>query len=118
MFMMRILCLQRGGAYKYLSWFTSKPVWYEQLKRKIVTLKSSQGESPFPYLQWAVSHSFADWNVPMSSDTYPLSWEQYGAKASFDMMRRIAPDAPEHKICFPHTWTAAEMFLYLYTFER
>ena len=78
----------------------------------------NQGESFFPYLQWAVSHSFKDMMVPVSSSNYPLSWEMCGAKATFDMMRRIAPDAPGHKICFPHMWTAAEMFLYLYTFER
>ena len=109
-----------GGAYKYLSWFTSKPVWYERIKRRVSMLLSNenQGESFFPYLQWAVSHSFKDMMVPVSSSNYPLSWEMCGAKATFDMMRRIAPDAPGHKICFPHIWTAAEMFLYLYTFER
>lgn len=104
----------------YLSWFTSKPVWYERIKRRVSMLLSNenQGESFFPYLQWAVSHSFKDMMVPVSSRNYPLSWEMCGAKATFDMMRRIAPDAPGHKICFPHTWTAAEIFLYLYTFER
>lgn len=109
-----------GGAYKYLSWFTSKPVWYERIKRRVSMLLSNenQGESFFPYLQWAVSHSFKDMGVPVSSSNYPLSWEVCGAKATFEMMGLVAPDASACKICFPHTWTAAEMFLYLYDFNK
>ena len=77
----------------------------------------SSGKSQFPYLQWAVAHSFRDWEVPMSASLYPLSWEMSGEKASFGKMKIIDADAYKHSICFPHTWTAAEMFLYLYTFS-
>ena len=108
-----------GGVYKYLCWFIREPRFIERCKRLLmnVTGDSPRETSPFPYLQWAVAHSFRDWEVPMSASQYPLSWEMSGAKASFGKMERIDASAYKHRICFPHTWTAAEMFLYLYSFE-
>lgn len=108
-----------GGVYKYLCWFVREPCFKERCKRLLMNAlgDKSSGKSQFPYLQWAVAHSFRDWEVPMSASQYPLSWEMSGEKASFGKMKIIDADAYKHSICFPHTWTAAEMFLYLYTFS-
>jgi hypothetical protein len=46
-------------------------------------------------------------------DDYPLTWEAKASQAQYDGMNRIAPMYAKEKICTPHTWHAAEAFLYL-----
>ena len=67
---------------------------------------------------WARSHYYNDFNAPWADRDYPLSWEQGGTSAFFDGMHVISEKAVEDKICYPHVWTAAEMFLKLYEYEK
>jgi hypothetical protein len=46
-------------------------------------------------------------------DLYPLSWEAEASQAKYAGMTRIDPKYVERRLCAPHTWHAAEMFLYL-----
>lgn len=68
----------------------------------------------YPYLSWAEAH-FYDLKPPFDlvNDTYPLSWETRASEATYGGMRPINPDYIAKKQCVPHTWHAAEMFLYL-----
>ena len=67
----------------------------------------------YPYLGWAEAH-FHRWPAPMSLDKqYPLTWETHASQANYDGMKIVSKEYTERKICAPHSWHAAEMFLYL-----
>lgn len=68
----------------------------------------------YPYLAWAEAH-FHGWPLPMeySNTRYPLTWEAYASQAKYVGMALISQEYVSQKICMPHAWHAAEMFLYL-----
>lgn len=109
---------ENGGGYKYLCWFAERPNVLSVIKHAFNNILFSKDiDYPYPYLDWALSHSFGDMQVPMANG-YPLSWESDGSKADFSKMSIIAPDTKGRSICFPHLWTASEMFLYLMKFKK
>jgi hypothetical protein len=68
----------------------------------------------YPYLTWAEAHFFGQtppWQL--AGPSYPLTWEAQASQADYDGMARISPKFTAAKLCMPHTWHAAEMFLYL-----
>jgi hypothetical protein len=67
----------------------------------------------YPYLCWAEAH-FQGWPVPMSlEEQYPLTWEAHASQANYPGMKVVSKKYTDRKICAPHSWHAAEMFLYL-----
>jgi hypothetical protein len=74
---------------------------------------SKKGITNYPYLGWAEAH-FHGQPVPMSlEEQYPLTWEAHASQAKYDGMKLISKEYTDRKICAPHSWHAAEMFLYL-----
>lgn len=73
----------------------------------------------YPYLGWAEAH-FHHLRPPkvLSSSTYPLTWETNASQADYSKMTVIFPEFVHQKIAMPHTWHAAEMFLYLIKHTR
>ena len=69
----------------------------------------------YPYLTWAEAHFFGS-PPPMhlTGQGYPLTWEAHASQADYEGMRAIDAVFVERKLCAPHTWHAAEMFLYLH----
>ncbi len=67
----------------------------------------------YPYLTWAGCHYTGQMLGKLSDRDYPLTWEAKASQAQCDGMNRIAPVYAKEKICVPHTWHAAEAFLYL-----
>lgn len=69
----------------------------------------------YPYLWWAWIHfsnaPFGD-KLP-STELYPLSWEQEASQAKYDNIKILSKNYSKNKFSAPHTWHAAEMFLYL-----
>ena len=69
----------------------------------------------YPYLSWAEAHFL---NAPppfnLSRECFPLTWESRASQAEYEGMRIVNPEYVTYRICKPHTWHAAEMFLYLY----
>lgn len=68
----------------------------------------------YPYLWWAKQHAMrqevADtYLVP----SYPISYESCASEADYEKLRHLFPDYAEARLAAPHTWHAAEMFLYL-----
>jgi hypothetical protein len=49
----------------------------------------------------------------VSDRDYPLTWEAQASEAKYDGMRRVAGEYVKARTCAPHTWHAAEAFLYL-----
>jgi hypothetical protein len=72
----------------------------------------------YPYLGWACDHYHGDFNSPVSSHDYPLTWEKEASQANYEGISRIDKVFTSEKLAMPHTWHAAEMFLYLYEKKR
>ena len=103
-----------AGYYYDLCWFTQGSNHSRSMERWYKDLHFNYKDSPYPYLQWARAHYFNNTNAAFNCQQYPLSWEKRGGSAHFEGMRIISNKAVEERICYPHTWTAAEMFLKLY----
>jgi len=75
---------------------------------------SDRDKALYPYLAWAEAH-FHGWPPPAISgeDTYPLTWEAEASQAVYALIAGIQPDWAAARVCRPHAWHAAEMFLYL-----
>jgi hypothetical protein len=74
---------------------------------------SKNGITNYPYLGWAEAH-FHGRPAPMPvEEQYPLTWEARASQAKYDGMKLVSKEYTDRKICAPHSWHAAEMFLYL-----
>ena len=73
----------------------------------------------YPYLWWAVKHFE---NEPIDKKyleiTYPMSWEKEASQAKYEDIRQLSNEYADNKFSGPHTWHAAEMFLYLIEMEK
>lgn len=67
----------------------------------------------YPYLGWACDHFHAERKSPISNRDYPLTWEQNASQAKYDGMKIVSEKYTQQKLAVPHTWHAAEVFLYL-----
>ena len=103
-----------SGDYYDLCWFTKGNNHRRNLLHYYKDLRFNFKDSPFPYLQWARSHFYNNFNAAFNCQDYPLSWEKRGGIAHFEGMKIISEKAADDHICYPHIWTAAEMFLKLY----
>jgi hypothetical protein len=75
---------------------------------------SDRAGERFPYLAWAEAHFYGDPPpLHLCGHGYPLSWETNASEADYAGMRPIAEEYVAARTCAPHTWHAAEMFLYL-----
>jgi hypothetical protein len=68
----------------------------------------------YPYLGWAEAH-FHGWRrePPDPWGQYPLTWEAGGGEADYARMAPVCAEYAKRRLCAPHSWHAAEMFLYL-----
>jgi hypothetical protein len=74
---------------------------------------AGEANGNYPYLAWAEAH-FHNWPPPMSPrEQYSLTWEANASQAKYDGMKLISQEYVDRKICAPHSWHAAEMFLFL-----
>lgn len=102
------------GIYYDLCWFTDSSEHKRSISQIIKDWRFDFNDSPYPYLQWARAHYYQNYVAPFNTQDYPLSWEKRGGSAVFDGMEVISHTAVKEKICYPHMWTAAEMFLKLF----
>lgn len=67
----------------------------------------------YPYLTWAEAHFYGDSpTAAVDVSRYPLSWETQASEADYGGMKSVSPELTAHRCAAPHTWHAAEMFLY------
>ncbi|NJK94271.1 MAG: hypothetical protein HC905_04410 [Bacteroidales bacterium] len=76
-------------------------------------IKDACDKVDYPYLGWACDHFHGDFNSPVSNHDYPLTWEKNASQANYNGMAVIDPVFTSEKLAVPHSWHAAEMFLYL-----
>ncbi len=67
----------------------------------------------WPYLVWAEDHFYNEKKGWISNQDYPLSWESNASQADYQGMKILGQVYVDQKLSVPHTWHAAEMFLYL-----
>jgi len=72
-------------------------------------------ENPYyyPYIGWATDHFHALKRNTISNCDYPLTWEMNASQADYSQMKIVDDMYVQQKIASPHTWHAAEIFLYL-----
>ncbi len=73
----------------------------------------SHGRQPYPYLGWASDHFYHKAPV-LPAVGFPLSWEAKASEAHYAGMAVVGPAYITERLSAPHTWHAAEMFLYLH----
>jgi len=71
------------------------------------------GNDFYPYIGWASDHFHGLKRSPVSNRDYPLTWEIKASQADYKGMAIIDEQYFANKNSSPHTWHAAEMFLYL-----
>ena len=71
-------------------------------------------DARYPYLWWAKAH-FHRLPVPPErlAPASPLTWEQHASQADYGAIAPLSPAWAAARFSAPHTWHAAEMFLYL-----
>lgn len=75
---------------------------------------SEKSSDLYPYLKWAEDHFYGlPFDFERCAKSYPLTWEAKASCAEYDGMQIVDPSFSTDKICVPHTWHAAEIFLYL-----
>jgi hypothetical protein len=67
----------------------------------------------YPYLDWACDHFHGLKRSPISNRDYPLTWEKNASAANYPGMTIISGEYGQQRLAAPHTWHAAEVFLYL-----
>ena len=75
--------------------------------------KDADDRGDYPYLGWACDHFHGVKKSPIGNRDYPLTWEIRASQANYARMKVVDPVFVEQKTAAPHTWHAAEIFLYL-----
>jgi DUF1680 family protein len=70
-------------------------------------------DDKYPYIGWAADNFHGKKRNPISNRLYPLTWEQEASQAKYENLDIIDEVYVTEKISAPHTWHAAEVFLYL-----
>jgi len=73
----------------------------------------SDNRGPYPYLGWACDHFHGARKSPISNRDYPLTWEQNASQAKYSNLAALDKVYVATKLSAPHTWHAAEVFLYV-----
>ena len=89
--------------------------WWDKTDIHLPDTGNMANNQRYPYLSWAEANFL---NAPpplhLAGSTFPLTWEAHASQADYEGMRIIDPQYTRDRICYPHTWHAAEMFLYLF----
>jgi hypothetical protein len=75
--------------------------------------KDAEDRGNYPYLGWACDHFHRAKKSPISNRDYPLTWERHASQANYAGLRVVDPVYADQKLAAPHTWHAAEVFLYV-----
>ena len=80
--------------------------------------KDADDRGHYSYLGWACDHFHGVKKSPISNRDYPLTWESQASQANYDGIKLLSPIYARNKIAAPHTWHAAEVFLYLWNLKK
>jgi len=83
-----------------------------------VSGRDADDRANYPYLGWACDHFHGQRRSPISDRDYPLTWEAEASQARYQGMALVSEEFVKQKLAAPHTWHAAEVFLYLLEVKR
>ena len=88
--------------------------WMDSSEVETKTPYENKYNEWYPYLSWAVYHFNSD-EIPreLLEIKYPMSWEIRASEADYEGTRALSSEFANNKCSAPHSWHAAEMFLYL-----
>lgn len=88
--------------------------WMDRTEVERTTFFSNEYDERYPYLWWAVKHFE---NEPINDDMfkvqYPMSWESFASQAKYEKIEPLSKEYAKNSFSAPHSWHAAEMFMYL-----
>lgn len=70
-------------------------------------------DSDYPYLEAAKAHFEGETPPILEEPPYPLTWEKNASEADYNENLPYFPQMADGKICAPHTWHAAELYLWM-----
>lgn len=93
----------------------SSLVWWEYRREHVPTARfSKEAGDNYPYLAWAEAHFFRERPPALPrAESFPYTWEAEASQAKYEGMSVVSSEYTTRKIAAPHTWHAAEAFLYL-----
>lgn len=94
-----------SDSYSALFWMDYKDIY--------VIGRDAEDRGNYPYLGWANDHFHGRKKSPISNRDYPLTWEQNASQADYNGLAMLDKVYVDQKLATPHTWHAAEVFLYL-----
>lgn len=87
--------------------------WMDYRDVHVISNKDANDRDKYPYLGWANDHFYRTKKSPISNRDYPLTWEKDASQADYSGLAMLGQVYVDQKIAAPHTWHAAEIFLYL-----
>ena len=88
--------------------------WMDRSEVETKTPLDNEYDEKYPYLTWARWH-FNDDEVDEKyfEAKYPMSWEIQASEADYEAIAPLSENYARAKCGSPHSWHAAEMFMYL-----
>lgn len=88
--------------------------WMDKNDVELATPYDNPYDERYPYLSWARYHFNGD-EIPkeLLLLQYPMSWEIEASEAIYEDIAPLSTEYAKNKCGAPHSWHAAEMFLYL-----
>ena len=88
--------------------------WMDKSEVETDTPFDNEYDELYPYLTWATYHFNGD-KVPseLLEIKYPMSWEIKASEANYELIKPLSEEYAKNKCSSPHSWHAAEIFMYL-----
>ncbi|MBR2024504.1 MAG: hypothetical protein IKA02_01705 [Clostridia bacterium] len=88
--------------------------WMDKKEVEVDTPYNNEYDEKYPYLSWARYHFNGDEiDEKLLEIKYPMSWEIDASQAIYENIAPLSQNYADNKCAAPHSWHAAEMFLYL-----
>lgn len=91
--------------------------WMDYRERHVKG-KDADDKGAYPYLGWACDQFHGAKRSPIGDRDYPLTWEQRASQANYAGLTSLDPVYVTQKLSAPHTWHAAEVFLYILNLNK
>lgn len=93
--------------------------WMDRSEVERDTHFANEYDEKYPYLTWAVDHFEGNpVNEKRIEIKYPMSWEIDASQAKYPEIAPLSQEYAKNKCGAPHSWHAAEMFMYLIEFKK
>lgn len=88
-------------------------LFWMDYKDQYIPTRDSGDRTNYPYLAWACAHFHGARPGPLAENSCFLTWEANSSQANYRGMAIINDEFVRARVAMPHTWHAAEAFLYL-----